>query len=75
VEVKKTRKKGKWDGYEICLDKVKRLGDFMEIEKMVEDDSNPEIVREELFNKVKILGLLKEDEETRGYDTQVFQLG
>jgi adenylate cyclase class 2 len=74
VGVKKMRKKGKWDEYEICLDKVERLGEFMEIEKMVEDDSDPEIVREELFDKVKVLGLVKEDEETRGYDTQIFQL-
>ena len=74
VEVKKMRKKGKWDEYEICLDKVEELGDFMEIEKMVEDDSDPEIIREELFNMVKVLGLVKEDEETRGYDTQIFQL-
>jgi adenylate cyclase class 2 len=74
VEVKKIRRKGKWGIYEICLDQVDKLGSFLEIEKLTDDDSDPNEVREELFDKIKVLGLDKSDEETRGYDTQIFQL-
>jgi adenylate cyclase class IV len=46
----------------------------VEIEKLTNDDANPEEVREELFNELESLGLSREDEETRGYDTQIYQL-
>lgn len=32
-------------------------------------------VREELFKELESLGLSRTDEETRGYDTQIYQLG
>ncbi len=75
IEVKKTRKKGKLGEYEFCLDQVEKLGTFVEIEKLTSDDVNPEEVRDELFKELESLGLSKEDEETRGYDTQIYQLG
>lgn len=75
VEVKKIRRKCKFGEYEICLDEVEKLGTFMEIEKMTDDNVNPEEVREELFKELEYFGLSKKDEETRGYDTQIYQLG
>ncbi len=74
VEVKKLRRKGKLGEYEICLDQVEKLGTFIELEKMTSDDANPEEVREELFKELESLGLSRQDEETRGYDTQIYQL-
>ena len=74
VEVKKTRKKGKIGEYEVCLDQVEKLGTFVELEKMTSDDANPEEVKEELFKELEALGLSRSDEETRGYDTQIYQL-
>ena len=74
VEVKKIRRKGKLGGYEICLDTVEQLGTFVELEKMTSDDDNPEVVRDELFKKLESLGLSRDDEETKGYDTQIYQL-
>ena len=74
IEVKKVRQKGKLGPYELCLDEVERLGTFLEIEKMVEEDSNPEEVREELFKVLESLGLSREEEETKGYDTQIYNL-
>ena len=74
VEVKKVRRKGKLGEYEICLDQVEQLGTFIELEKMTSDDANPEDVREELFKELESLGLSRQDEETRGYDTQIYQL-
>ncbi len=74
VEVKKLRQKGKIGDYEICLDKVEELGDFVELEKMTSEDADPNKVREELFQVLESFGLSRKDEEIRGYDTQIFQL-
>ena len=74
VEVKKIRRKGKLGEYEICLDEVEKLGSFVELEKLTYDDADPEAVREELFKTLESLGLAREHEETKGYDTQIYLL-
>ncbi len=74
VEVKKIRKKGKLGEYEICLDKVEQLGSFVELEKMADDTVDAEKVKEDLLVILESFGLSRNDEETRGYDTQIFQL-
>ena len=74
VEVKKLRRKGKLGEYEICLDQVEKLGNFIELEKLTSDDADPEAVREELFKKLESLGLSRNNEEARGYDTQIYRL-
>ena len=74
IEVKKTRKKGKLGEYEVCLDKVERLGDYVEVEKMAEDEADPEKIRDELFKAIEPFGLTKDDEETKGYDTLICKL-
>lgn len=74
VEVKKVRRKGKMGDCEVCLDQVEELGNFMELEKLVSDDEDPEKVRDELFVILEDLGFSRSDEETRGYDTQIHQL-
>ena len=74
VEVKKVRKKGKIGEYEICLDRVEKLGDFVELEKLTDDSADPEKVRDELFKIAESFGLSRNDEETKGYDTQIYLL-
>jgi adenylate cyclase class 2 len=74
VEVKKVRRKGKLGEYEICLDAVDELGNFVELEKLTSEDADPNEVREELFKTLEDLGLSRKDEETRGYDTQMYFL-
>jgi len=74
IEVKKVRKKGKIGEYEICLDKVEQLGNFVELEKMADDDADPKKIRKELFEALQPYGLSEKDEETKGYDTQIYQL-
>jgi adenylate cyclase class 2 len=74
VEVKKIRRKGKMGDCGVCFDQVEELGNFMELEKLVPDDEDPEKVRDELFATLEKLGFLRNDEETRGYDTQIHQL-
>jgi len=72
IEVKKIRRKGKVGEYEICLDEVEGLGTFVELEKLTTEDSDPAAIREELFATLEALGLSRADEETRGYDTQIY---
>ena len=74
IEVKKIRKKGKLGEYEVCLDKVERLGNYIEIEKMTNHDDDPEKVRSELFKALEPFGLSRADEETKGYDTLICKL-
>jgi adenylate cyclase class 2 len=74
VEVKKVRRKGRLGEYEICLDQAEGLGNFVELEKMADDDADATRISEELFQKLESLGLSREDQEKRGYDTQMFQL-
>jgi len=73
IEVKKIRRKGKLKEYEICLDKVENLGTFVELEKLTDDNADPKKVREELFKELESLGLSRKDEETKGYDTQIYE--
>ena len=75
VEVTKMRRKGKFGIYEVCLDEVEKLGTFIELEKLTDEGIDAEEVRQELFKELESLGLSRADEETRGYDTQIFQLG
>ena len=74
VEVKKIRRKGKLGEYEICLDEVERLGGFVELEKLAPEDADPVAVQEELLRTLESLGLSRQDQESRGYDTQIFEL-
>ena len=74
VEVKKTRKKGKLEQYEICLDRVEGLGDYIELEKLTNDNADPEEVRKEFLEILKPFGLSEKDEEKTGYDTLIWIL-
>ena len=65
------RRKTKYKDLEICLDVVKDLGFFIEVEKMSNDD--PKIVREELQKFLFSLGIPPEDEVFYGYDTLIFK--
>ncbi len=75
LEVKKIRRKGKLGEYEICLDQVEKLGNFVELEKLADNEADPEQIKEELFKELETLGLSRDDEETKGYDTHMYQLG
>jgi len=74
VEVKKIRRKGKLGNDEICLDEVEQLGTFVELERMADDDVAAQAVSEDLYRKLESLGLSRDDEEKKGYDTQMYQL-
>ncbi|MEK7505127.1 MAG: hypothetical protein AAB589_02495 [Patescibacteria group bacterium] len=54
------------------LEEVEGLGTFIEPEKLAPEEVNAEMVREELFAILESLGLSRDREEKRGYDTQIF---
>jgi len=72
VTVQKTRRKCSFKDYTITLDKVEKLGDFIEIERLVED-GDPEKIQEEMFLFAKeAFGLDRKDIVLQGYDIQMY---
>jgi len=72
VKVSKKRIKTKYGNLEICLDQVESLGDFIEVEKI--SDENSENVQNELFDFLKSLGVKESDQVLVGYDTMIYKI-
>ncbi len=72
VEIHKVRRKAKYKDYEICLDDIRELGSFIEVEKIT-DNENADKVQNELFEFLESLGVKREDRVTSGYDTLVYR--
>jgi adenylate cyclase class 2 len=70
VKVCKTRTKTIYNDMEICLDEVREIGSFIEVEKITDGDG--EEVQDELFNFLETLGIKREDRVVNGYDTLVY---
>ena len=70
VEVNKTRLFTKYDKYNLCIDDVERLGSFIEIEILVNDNDEKDYI-EELLNAAKELDLKEEDIVKSHYDTMI----
>jgi len=70
LQIYKTRQKAKYKQYEICVDTVKYLGNFIEVEKMSSEDAVT--VQEELFAFLETLGVEKSDQVFHGYDTLIY---
>jgi adenylate cyclase class 2 len=70
VMVEKTRRKCRYKEYEICLDSVKGLGEFIEVEKISSGETK--IIQDELFTFLESLGVLKADQEFVGYDILLY---
>lgn len=68
MRLAKVRQKTRHGEYEICVDEVEGLGSFIEIEKLVGDDTDSEAVQTELWEFLRQLGINEEDRATRGYD-------
>ena len=54
----------------ICLDKVEGLGEFIEVEKITEQDDSIQ-TQKKLFDFLKSLGISEEDQVFKGYDTLI----
>lgn len=72
VEVHKTRMKTRYNGWEICVDHVVTLGDFIEVESIIEDDVDVDKIQNKLFAFLKTLGVRAQDQVTHGYDTLTY---
>ncbi len=72
IQVYKTRRKTNYKEYEICLDDIRGLGTFVEVEKITENEQ-AEKVQEEIFSFLETLGVKKEDRIVVGYDTLMYQ--
>lgn len=70
ARVRKTRQTCDFEGYKICLDEVKNLGSFMELEKMTDEPA--EKVQKEMIKFLEQLGISKNDLVFKGYDTMVY---
>ena len=73
TQIKKTRRKAKYNEYEICLDEVDQLGSFIEAESLFEDGDS-EHIQKELFSFLETLGVTKEDQVFEGYDIMLYKL-
>jgi adenylate cyclase class 2 len=74
VAVKKTRRSCAFQNYTITLDKVDRLGSFIEIERVV-DDGDAEKMQEEMFVFAKeMFGLERDTRLMKGYDILIHDL-
>ncbi|MCA9356029.1 class IV adenylate cyclase [Candidatus Nomurabacteria bacterium] len=71
LEVKKTRRKYKYKDYELCVDSVEDLGNYIEIEKLLEHDDNSNFVdiEKELVDIIHGLDIEIGSKVSRGYDT------
>jgi len=67
-DLTKTRQKAQIGDIEICLDTVEGLGDFIEAEKLVADDSEYQPVIDELWALFDEIGVSRDNEVTDGYD-------
>lgn len=70
-DLTKTRRKVKIDDIEICVDRVERLGDFVEAEKLTDDDADYDAIIVELWSLLEGYGVLRKDEVTDGYDVMM----
>ena len=70
-DLTKTRQKAHDGDVEICVDTVEGLGDFMEVEKLTEEDADYDAVIVELWAVLDKYGLKREDEVTDGYDVLI----
>ena len=74
VQVDKFRKETHINGFNITIDEVDKLGCFVEIEKLTEDSEKIEEIKNDILEFAKVLGLCKEDIETKKYDTMMLEL-
>lgn len=73
VEVNKKRRYSKYKEYNICIDEVERLGSFIEIEILVEDNNN-EDYEAKLSEIAKELNIDVNNRVNSHYDTMISEL-
>jgi adenylate cyclase class 2 len=74
IEVKKERKQFFYLQYNICIDTVERLGSFIEIEYVADDDPDVEKIRTAMWCVLNEFGVSSDDKVTKGYDRLLDEL-
>lgn len=69
TDITKTRQKVVVGDVELCLDSVDDLGDFIEAEKLTDDDADQQGVMQSLWELLESFGVHRADEVLDGYDT------
>ena len=64
----KTRQTGKLNDVEVCIDSVEGLGDFMELERLADENVDSAAITDDLWRIMVELGISRQDEVTDGYD-------
>jgi adenylate cyclase class 2 len=67
-DLTKTRQKAKLGNIEMCIDTVDGLGDFVEVEKLTEEDADYDTVAAELWAVLERFGVSRDSHVTDGYD-------
>lgn len=68
-DMSKIRQTGTLNGTEVCIDSVEGLGDFMELERLAGENTDPAAIVNGLWRKMAELGITsRHDEVTDGYD-------
>lgn len=74
VTVEKKRVTTKYKDYNICIDDVKRLGSFIEIEVLTKEENKTKHYEQEILNIAKELGIDIENRINNFYDTMINEL-
>lgn len=72
VTVNKIRSISHYNQFEICIDGVEDLGDFIEVES-VTDEGDAEKIQNKMFSFLESLGIKKEDRVFEGYDILILK--
>lgn len=69
VQIRKSRQMAHYEGLELCLDEIDKLGTFIEVEKLAEENADVDEVQSQLWKLLSELGIKPEDRIHKGYDT------
>lgn len=73
-DLTKTRQKAHFGDIELCIDTVDELGDFVEAEKLTDEDADYDTVVAELWRVLEECGVSRDDYVTEGYDVLMSKL-
>ena len=73
VTVKKARRIAANNDFNVCLDEVEGLGQFIEVEKLCSQDINLDLVQKEIKGFIEKSNIEIESYVTEGYDTLLYK--
>lgn len=74
VTVEKSRIATTYQEFNLCIDQVKRLGDFIEIEILSEEENKTELYEQRILEVARELGIPKENRIDNYYDSMIAEL-